>query len=41
MLETFLLFQIFRDENDVTLRKNPLQQRGEKRLCGRGNARLH
>jgi hypothetical protein len=39
LLETFLSFQIFRDDNDGFLRKQFLQQRGEKRLRRRGNSR--
>ena len=39
LLKTFLLFQVFHDEDDGTLRKKFLQQRGKKRLRGRGDAR--
>ena len=36
LLETFLRLQVFRDDDDGPPRKKFLQQRGEKRLGGRG-----
>ena len=38
LLETFLRLQIFSDDDDEPLRKKLLQQRGEERLCRRGDA---
>lgn len=34
LLETFLRLQVFRDDDDGSLRKKFLQQRGQERLCG-------
>ena len=38
LLATFLRLEVFRDEDDGTIGKFPLQQRGEKRLRGGGDA---
>ena len=38
LLKTFLRLQIFSDDDNGPLRKKFLQQRGEKRLCRRGDA---